>query len=59
MDGSIGTNALKIADANKDGKVTFAELKELSWFDWIRIAVSIGTSALSALEINHILRLWG
>ena len=49
LDGTIGIDIVEIFDSNGDKKVSWKEIKSASLDQWIKAAVSLGTSILSIL----------
>lgn len=57
MDGTIGSDFVKILDDNKDGSVSikeafknFHKLKELSVGQWIKILISTGITVFAVVK---------
>ena len=49
LDGTSGIDIVEIFDSNGDKKVSWKEIKSASLDQWIKAAVSLGTSILSIL----------
>jgi hypothetical protein len=49
INGTIGVDLVKLFDKNGDGSVSWKEIKNASADQWIRFAVSTGTSIISIL----------
>ena len=52
IDGSIGIDIVEIFDANKDGKVSFKEIRNASVDQWVKFLVSMGTSIITVLHFT-------
>lgn len=47
--GAVGIDLVQFFDKDGDGKVSFKELKTASFDQWLRFAVSTGTSIIAVL----------